>query len=115
VNQELEMHVFLINEGIKEYGAPPDLGEMFDCSGSDAAEATYHKYEVLWDSTAQYALGFIAAVAMIQGVPPESLLKPPKPKRTRKKAAKKAPKQLKGERKTGGEGTVIKLHRGGKE
>ena len=101
--QALKLHVDLLNEGIAKYGAPADLGELFDCE-----DATFHKYEILQDSANQYALGFVEAMALVKGVAPESLLA----KKTKPKAK---PKKKKGERKTTGpDATVIRLHRGGK-
>jgi hypothetical protein len=106
VTQELEPLVTLLNEGLKEYGAPDDLGVLFD-----GEEATFHKYEILQSSENQWALGFVAAIALVKGVAPETLLTPPKKKKAPPK--KRAPK--KGQRKTAGpDATVIHLHRGGR-
>lgn len=105
--RSLSDQIGMINDALDELGRPDDLGILFDCE-----EADFEEWEILHDSAHQFALGFIAAVALMQGVAPETFLKTPK-KRRKTGVPKKA--QKKGERKTDGPGaTVIQLHRGGK-
>jgi hypothetical protein len=105
-SQALKAHIAFIEEGLAKEGAPDDLGELFD--GEDE---TFHKYLVLQDSSTQFSLGFVDAIALVRGVAPETMLKhPAAPKKPKPKAK---PKRKTSAKKAKGQGAdIIQLHRG---